>query len=48
MCVFVLFARAAMVILCIICQFIALTWYGLTYIPGAQTAVSACFRGFFA
>eukprot|EP01006_Ploeotia_vitrea_P042129 TRINITY_DN66606_c5_g5_i1.p1 TRINITY_DN66606_c5_g5~~TRINITY_DN66606_c5_g5_i1.p1 ORF type:complete len:183 (-),score=11.93 TRINITY_DN66606_c5_g5_i1:272-820(-) len=32
-------------ILCAICQYVALIWYGLSYIPFARTAVKSCFKG---
>ncbi|XP_067676621.1 vesicle transport protein SFT2B-like [Haliotis asinina] len=36
---------AALAILCCILQFLALTWYSLSYIPFARDAVKKCFAG---
>ncbi|XP_046560434.1 vesicle transport protein SFT2B-like isoform X1 [Haliotis rubra] len=36
---------AALAILCCILQFLALTWYSLSYIPFARDAAKKCFAG---
>ena len=34
-----------LVIVCAIIQYLALIWYGLSYIPYARTAIKNCFKG---
>ncbi|KAL4232494.1 Vesicle transport protein SFT2B [Mactra antiquata] len=37
--------NAGLTLLCCIVQFLALTWYSLSYIPFARDAVKKCFEG---
>eukprot|EP00949_MAST-11_sp_MAST-11-sp1_P005182 g5182.t1 len=39
--------KTAVIIMLLICQFLALSWYALSYIPFARTAVKNCAAGCF-
>ncbi|WAR08481.1 SFT2B-like protein [Mya arenaria] len=43
--ILVVLKSAILTLMCCIIQFIALTWYSLSYIPFARDAVKKCFEG---